>query len=353
MATVDTELEIWNLALGKLGHDRVSSATEDSKAARLAAQHYEPVRDALLRAHPWNFSVWRTGLARQQNTSLFALPTDSVRIVRAWGTTGGTPLDFRVEGAYVRAATTTAVAEYIRRITNVRVFDPLFVEALAWALATSLAAAFSDAATMVDATGKKAQEAFQAARAADHVEGSPLWMTDSASPIVETAIVRAGLGDADSFDEGWKTVTSANRRLQPTIDAVLRAHSWNVASHHADLTSVAGSGGWDYAATLPAGWVRLVEVTDRAGYAIPYQLERGVVLSNTSLIRVEVVKTTTSAGDPLFVDACAWRLAADLDVRAMRQCMQGYENVLGEARLADSQENPAPAYESEWLRSRF
>ena len=54
-----SEVDICNRALSKLGAARITSLTEDSVNARACNAMYESVRDAELRAHPWNFAMKR------------------------------------------------------------------------------------------------------------------------------------------------------------------------------------------------------------------------------------------------------------------------------------------------------
>ena len=57
-----TVVGLCNLALTRLGHNQISSLSENSKGATLCTLHYPQVRDALLRAHPWNFAIARRRL---------------------------------------------------------------------------------------------------------------------------------------------------------------------------------------------------------------------------------------------------------------------------------------------------
>ena len=56
-------VEIGNIALVNLGEDTITSLSDDVKAARLINRRYAPIRDAVLRAHPWNCAMARAQLA--------------------------------------------------------------------------------------------------------------------------------------------------------------------------------------------------------------------------------------------------------------------------------------------------
>lgn len=203
---VTSVLEIYNLAITRLGHEPMSSESENTKAGRLCRLHYPTLRDAVLRAHPWNFAVRRVALAQLSVTPAFefdfayALPTDPycLKIVRtnyeadgfsstavysypglaAYGTI---VVDYRIEsidvsGTPVRALLTNESSisiEYIARITDVSLFDPLFVDCLAARMAAELAIPLTDnqsaTKTLMDLYQMKLSEA----RTMDAQEGSP------------------------------------------------------------------------------------------------------------------------------------------------------------------------------------
>ena len=53
MAT--TKINIVNRALGLLGHEFITSLTEDTKAARFSNELFDDTRDSIFRLHPWNY----------------------------------------------------------------------------------------------------------------------------------------------------------------------------------------------------------------------------------------------------------------------------------------------------------
>ena len=56
-------IEICNNALVDLGEEPITSLADNTKAARLCNQRWPAVRDAVLRAHPWNCAVTLARLA--------------------------------------------------------------------------------------------------------------------------------------------------------------------------------------------------------------------------------------------------------------------------------------------------
>ena len=75
-------VEICNRALDKLGEAPIVSLADDIKASRACARTYAPVRDAVLRDHPWNCAIHRTVLAAEAEAPAwgyqrrFPLPVD-------------------------------------------------------------------------------------------------------------------------------------------------------------------------------------------------------------------------------------------------------------------------------------
>lgn len=203
---VTSVLQIYNLALSRIGQDTLASPDERGKPGNHCRINYPVVRDAVLRAHPWNFAVRRAELASLvftpafEFTYAFALPTDPycLKVIRTdWEATGfsssavyGFPgihgylpasIEYRIEtvrvnNADVRALLcneTTMKIEYIARIEDVAQYDALFVEALSARLAAELAKPLADdntlAKNMMDFYAAKLTEA----RVADAQEGTP------------------------------------------------------------------------------------------------------------------------------------------------------------------------------------
>lgn len=203
---VTTVLEIYNMGITRLGHEPMSAVDENTKAGRLVRLHYPTVRDGLLRSHPWNFAVRRAALAQLSVTPSFefdyayALPTDPycLKVLRtsfeATGFSsaavygfpglfgyGPIPVEHRIEtidvsGTPVRALLineSSVSIEYVARIEDVSLYDPMFVDCLAAKLAAEIAIGLTDN----QSTAKTAMDIYQMkmseARTMDAQEGSP------------------------------------------------------------------------------------------------------------------------------------------------------------------------------------
>lgn len=149
-----SEIDIVNLALSRLGDDATVASLyppEGSAQAEHAARFYPVARDTLLEMHHWGFATRRAALAALAVTSpawvyAYALPADCMAVVNV------VPPDGRDQDAqqYRRESLANgqevivtdqpvASIRYQARVTDTTKFSPLFVDALAWLLASYLA----------------------------------------------------------------------------------------------------------------------------------------------------------------------------------------------------------------------
>jgi hypothetical protein len=181
--TVTSETAICNLALTRLGHRLITDMTENTKAAELCRLHYPLCRDAVLRAHPWNFAIKRIALMSEVATIAFdftyrfPLPPDCLKVMR-------TDLDdacevYRVEGRAIVTNATAVAIQYIARITDVTLYDAMFVDVLAARLAAEIAMPLTDTASLASSMMSVAEAKLRDARAMDAQEGTPRDMIDA------------------------------------------------------------------------------------------------------------------------------------------------------------------------------
>ncbi len=168
-------VEIGNIALVNLGENTITSLSDDVKAARLINRRYAPIRDAVLRAHPWNCAMTRAQLASSDPPPLwgpaacYPLPTDCLRVLRL----DDPSVVWKVEG---RTVVTNASAPlnilYARRIADPNDFDPLLVEAIAARLAADLAHPITQSTTLVQVMWDLYRQKLIEARGVDGQEGA-------------------------------------------------------------------------------------------------------------------------------------------------------------------------------------
>lgn len=191
--------DISNLALTRIGHSQISNLDENSKGADLCTLHYPICRDAVLRAHPWNFAIRRATLAQSATTPnheftyYHVLPSDCLKVIRTnWEADGLTSTaiysypdsfniwdsEYRIEsvsgvGKCIATHESVVKIEYIAQITDTSLFDPLFVDLLAQRMAAELAPAFTDTQSMSKAMWDIYQAKLAEARTTDAQEGTP------------------------------------------------------------------------------------------------------------------------------------------------------------------------------------
>ena len=146
MAT--SPVEICNSALHKLGADRISDLSDNTKAAKICNDQYDRLRKEVLRSHPWNFAVTWISLAATVNTPVstdyskeFLLPADVLRILKTdIPSDVGWEVGNNADGDKVLFCNSGAVKiKYIKDITNTTRFAPDFEEALAFRMAADMA----------------------------------------------------------------------------------------------------------------------------------------------------------------------------------------------------------------------
>lgn len=162
MAT--TEVEICNIALFRVRAAEIGDLNEQSVNAEKCRVLYPEVRDAVLAEGVWGFANTTRALALTGGTTdqwdyVYDYPNDCLNahyIVPPGGsgdiaTSGITlsniefsPIPFEIlnDDAGTRAIVTNhenAILAYTKYVTDVRLFDPMFQEALKWSLAAELA----------------------------------------------------------------------------------------------------------------------------------------------------------------------------------------------------------------------
>jgi len=144
-----TETAICNLALAKIGALRLTDLDTDTSVQAIQCQlHYDQTRDALLRSHWWRFASARAELVADADDptfewdNQFVLPDDFLRLKSVYDdnntTRKNTLNSFALEGSLLLTNDSTASIRYIKKVTDVTEFDPLFVEVLVLNLAIKL-----------------------------------------------------------------------------------------------------------------------------------------------------------------------------------------------------------------------
>ncbi|MDP1824908.1 MAG: hypothetical protein Q8L48_16750 [Archangium sp.] len=155
MATVTTEVQLCNLALGFAGQRQViTSLTEESTEAQMCALYYPLARDFVLASRAWRFTTRRSVLAlsTEERTHWDYVYVAPARMLKAHEivssmrpTPPGTAIPFDWElndagtGNLILTDEPDAELIYSAQVPEVGLFPPSFVAAVVWQLASYLA----------------------------------------------------------------------------------------------------------------------------------------------------------------------------------------------------------------------
>ncbi len=183
-------IEICNNALLDLGEDSITSLTDNTKAARLCNQRWPSVRDAVLRAHPWNCCMAQAELAAASESAIwrwdfrYVLPTDLVRLVRVATASEQEVDQWEVQGRVLLCDEEAPLyLAYVRREQDPQKYDALLSETLSARLSAVLAYPLSGSSSLAEGYWKTYREKLREARGVDAREGVP----DSLAPTGWTA----------------------------------------------------------------------------------------------------------------------------------------------------------------------
>lgn len=141
MGSINSDLDIINVALVELGIRPAANRQEQTRAMQFANARYEGVRDEVVAAGNWNSATKRVALDKLTTTPAwgfdneYQLPQDLVRFVRM----DDLGLRFRIEGRKLLTNWDEANIVYVYRITEVAQMDELLKNAIAMRLAAKIA----------------------------------------------------------------------------------------------------------------------------------------------------------------------------------------------------------------------
>lgn len=169
----DSIIKICNIALTLAGEPTITSLAESSKPARLCDLRFSDIRDAVLRAHPWNCATKRAELARLEAapafgfTYQFQLPTDYLRLIDM----DDPDMEFKIEGRQVLTSSTSVKMRYVYRVVDVAFLDELCRQAIAARLAHEICMAITRSAERSQMLWNSYKEKLAEARFIDAGEG--------------------------------------------------------------------------------------------------------------------------------------------------------------------------------------
>lgn len=194
IARAGTEAEAASLALGHLGQDAIAQLTDDNIRARAMRLFYASVRDDLLRAKWWSFSKGWVRPSADTTESIgplslrFPLPENCLRVRYLDDENGGIHDDesgeWELESAVLSVAGAATEATVLvtnieaplvcitQRVDAVRLWDPSFLTAFAYELASRTARKLGRSSTRAAELHNLAEQTIDTASAIDSKERS-------------------------------------------------------------------------------------------------------------------------------------------------------------------------------------
>ncbi len=177
-------VQICNMALGYLHHGiRIAALDEGSNEADQCSLYYDPALRHALRAAPWSFARRYEQLADLGASpspawlKAYAYPADALLVRAILPVVRGTPPN-RFEVASTAAAgrvilcdVEPATAEFTAYVSDPTRFDPSFVSAFAWHLASEMAIVLTGSAPLKQLADAQFARAVNSAMVSNGAEG--------------------------------------------------------------------------------------------------------------------------------------------------------------------------------------
>lgn len=199
-----SDVQICNIGLIRVGEKTITALNEGTRQANTANTLYADLRDAVLRAHPWNFATVRKQLAQSARTPAFEftyqypVPADFLRSIIVSDNTQGTEgVTYRLEyesndKRVVLTDATQIYMKYVRQVTETAEMDPLFRDALSYRLAMDFAVILRESNVTAERMERRYSDVLSYARSIDGME-------DSAESRPEGSWTTARRGTSDSW----------------------------------------------------------------------------------------------------------------------------------------------------------
>lgn len=179
-----SKVSICNIALTRVGEQRIISFTDKSKNAILCNQLFDQVLDEVLRNHPWNCATRRIELAQDATAPIFgwtyryALPNSPYCVKVLY--LENSAQEFAIEGRWLMTDQGTVKMKYIARPADVADLDPLCTKVLYLSLAVAFAYNLVENNTVLNNLLDQQNAAYSEARSMDAQEGTVQWADQSA-----------------------------------------------------------------------------------------------------------------------------------------------------------------------------
>ncbi len=148
---MSSKTDICNLALSRFGGGKINSLDDGTETARLLDINYDNCLEAVLRAFPWNFARMIQELALTDDSTpgylyVYQYPANCVNLLRIYDENNARLYTDKPEFKIITNGTErfiacdvpNAYAEYTYKAAIPDIYDPLFVKALSYLLASEI-----------------------------------------------------------------------------------------------------------------------------------------------------------------------------------------------------------------------
>lgn len=158
---VATWVQLANKALDKVGAKRITSFSEDSKAARVTQEAYPDIVDEVLTEHAWATAMERQALAELSSDNLTTWEYKYQLPVSPWCLRPDAVVDedygepdpkypFVVEGRVLYCNVENAILKYVARPDSPASLGPMLVNAIACRLAQEICYSLTQSVDLTD-----------------------------------------------------------------------------------------------------------------------------------------------------------------------------------------------------------
>lgn len=179
-----SDIDVINVALRRVGANRITSLSEDDASAVVANDLFSEVLDDLLRQHAWNFATKRAKLAQLSETPTFefdhgySIPADWIRTISVHPNSAGAgTMLYREEQLGDKRVILTSADDvylrYIARVEDPNLWPPDFRNAMSMTLARDFAIPLGNSNTMHVSFDRLSRSAIARARSSDAMGSSP------------------------------------------------------------------------------------------------------------------------------------------------------------------------------------
>jgi hypothetical protein len=178
-----SDVDLCSQALVRLGAAPIGSFFEGGAEATVAQRLYALVRDGLVSAHHWSFSIDQSALNDPEEAASadyawrHLLPGDCLRVISVGAHRAGRGLDYRVQGTSLLANERSITLTYQRRVPESD-YPAFFAAALVARLAAEFCLPVTESAARAEVLRKSADLELRQARLVDSQQSTPRRVED-------------------------------------------------------------------------------------------------------------------------------------------------------------------------------